>query len=82
MGRAAEHLQPGCRVVIYPMLPTNELSEKLEALHAHRAKLERSAEEARRRGDRASFETTQLLLRQCDFLILQAQEKQTTEASS
>jgi hypothetical protein len=47
----------------------------LEALYAHRAKLQRIASDAEREGDRNSLERARLLIRHCDLLIETAREK-------
>jgi hypothetical protein len=59
-------------------VPT-EISEELEALYARRAELERTAKEARAAGDDASLQITKLLLEQCDFLIVRAEDKCTDD---
>lgn len=58
-----------------------ELSSRLEALYAYRSELELAREDARKAGDQKSFEMTEILLRQCDWLIEKAEQDEKAESS-
>jgi hypothetical protein len=49
---------------------------KLQLLHAHRKVLENRAAEEKRSGHEESYQLTQLLLKQCEFLIENAEREE------